>query len=89
MVSREHLHQRKAEINIGKRGIDESVIAEIKRRLEKKGMVKIKILKTGIISSGLKRKELAETVAQQTGARLLGIKGRTFILVKEKKPGNN
>ncbi|MCE4617514.1 MAG: YhbY family RNA-binding protein [Desulfurococcales archaeon] len=85
MVNKEHFHQRKAEINIGKRGLEKPVIEEIKKRLEKHGIVKVKILRTGIVASGLERRELARTVAEETGARLIGIKGRTFILAKKKK----
>ena len=85
MVGKEYLHQRKAEINIGKRGIDKPVIEEIKKRLEKRGIVKVKILKTGILSSGMERQELAKTVAEKTNAVLIGVKGRTFILMKKKR----
>ena len=85
MVNKEHFHQLKAEINIGKRGLERPVIEEIKKRLEKHGIVKVKILRTGIVASGLERRKLAKTVAEETGARLISVKGRTFILAKNKK----
>ncbi|MET1101564.1 MAG: YhbY family RNA-binding protein [Pyrodictiaceae archaeon] len=76
------IHGR-ADVIIGKSGISNGVINEIKRRLKEQGIVKVKVLKSGIKASGLDRKSLAREVATRVNAKLVDIRGRTFILVKE------
>ncbi|MCE4609216.1 MAG: YhbY family RNA-binding protein [Desulfurococcales archaeon] len=71
------------DVIIGKNGVTSGVIEEIKTRLKSKGVVKVKILRTGIDEDkGLDRRSIARLVAEKTGARLMGIRGRTFVLYK-------
>lgn len=74
--------QPRSDINIGKKGITDSIIREIMRRLEEEGVVKIRVLKSALIVSGLDRREFARMVARKTGALLVEVRGRTFILAK-------
>ena len=76
------LHQTKPTVYIGKNGLTESVIAEIKRQLNDKGFVKVKIQKNVLRYQDLDRREVAKRVAQLIGAELLEVRGRTFILLK-------
>ncbi|MEM1873447.1 MAG: YhbY family RNA-binding protein [Acidilobaceae archaeon] len=71
-----------SDVQIGKQGLTEGVISEIKSRLDKKGVVKVRILKSALVSTGLTRQELAKMVSEAVGARLLDVRGRTFILYK-------
>ncbi|ALU12451.1 hypothetical protein EYM_03920 [Ignicoccus islandicus DSM 13165] len=77
------LHQSKPTVYIGKNGVTESVIAEIKRQLNDKGYVKVKVQKNIIRYQGVDRKDVAYQVAEMVGAKLLEIRGRTFILLKD------
>ncbi len=74
--------QTRSDINIGKKGVSAEVIKEIKRRLEKGEVVKIRILKSALEVTGLDRREIARRVAERTGSRLIEVRGRTFILAK-------
>lgn len=74
--------QPRSDVNIGKKGITHHIIHEIKRRLDKEGVVKIRILKSALIVSGLDRRKFAKEVARKTGALLIEVRGRTFILAK-------
>ncbi|WP_338603916.1 YhbY family RNA-binding protein [Sulfolobus tengchongensis] len=69
---------RSADVRIGKQGVTEGILNEIKRRLQEHKVVKIKI--------GIKeienRREFAEKVAQLTNAKLIEVRGYTFILAK-------
>jgi RNA-binding protein len=68
---------------IGKNGATEQVIDEICRQLEKKEMVKIRVLK-----SALKKREakvVASNITQQTQANLIDVRGHTIILYKSRK----
>ncbi len=76
-------HHSSPDVIIGKNGVTPGVIEEIRTRLKTKGVVKVKILRTGIDEGkGLDRRSIARLVAEKTGARLMGIRGRTFVLYK-------
>jgi len=70
---------RHADVRIGKKGLTEGVINEIKRRLEHSNVVKVKI---GIDVED--RRKFAEEVALKTNSRLIEVRGYTFILAKKK-----
>lgn len=80
----------KCDVNIGKKGVTENLLKEIKTRLKRHKVVKIRILKSALAVTGLDRKKLAEIVADKVNARLIEVRGRTFILAyKEYKEKNN
>ncbi len=79
---KELVQQGPADVIIGKNGLSEGVLREIDRRLKEKGVVKVKALRTAIIATGLDRRELARRVAEAVGARLLDVRGRTFVLYR-------
>ncbi len=81
----EVIHSR-ADINIGKNGLSENVVNEIKKRLKKKGIIKVRVLKSAREILGISRKDVARLVAEKTGAELVEVRGYTFILrVKNRK----
>ncbi len=77
---KEVVQQGPADVIIGKRGIWDGVLAEIRRRLEEKGVIKVRALRSAIKVTGLDRRELARVVAERVGAMLLDVRGRTFVL---------
>ena len=77
---KEEVQQGPADVIIGKRGVTESVLEEIRRRLEDKGVVKVKALRTAVKVTGMDRRSLARYVAERLGAWLLDVRGRTFVL---------
>ncbi len=77
---KEEVQQGSADVIIGKKGVTDSVLEEIRRRLEDKGVVKVKALKTAIKVTDMDRRELARHVADRLGAWLLDVRGRTFVL---------
>ena len=76
-------HHGSADVIIGKKGVTEEVLREIDARLEKRGVVKVKMLRTVEGAQGAGRKEIAREVAERLGARLMGVRGRTFVLYRE------
>ncbi len=76
------------DVIVGKNGVTESLIEEIKRRLKKKKYIKVKLLRSSLVSEDLDRKELSKRIADQVGAELVGVKGRTFILRRKAKVNN-
>lgn len=80
----------KVDIQLGKSGLTEGFINEVKRRLKKQGVVKIRILKSYLKSGENDRRSIAGKVAELTGARLIEVRGNTFILaLKGKSIGKN
>ncbi|WP_297500980.1 YhbY family RNA-binding protein [Thermococcus sp.] len=70
---------------IGKRGLDEGIIAEIETQLEKDGVLKVEIRKGALISTGMDRKAIAEKVAEVTNSELIDLRGKRFILFKPRE----
>ncbi len=63
---------------IGKEGIKETTIRDLKVLLKKYGMVKVRIERGAMIEKD--REEIASEVARRTGAKVLEIRGFTFTL---------
>ena len=78
-------HHSGPDVIIGKKGVTREVLREIDRRLEAKEIVKVKILRTGLEAEGAGRRDIAREVARALGARLMGVRGRTFVLYRRKR----
>lgn len=77
-------HSLKALIQIGKKEIEEGLIAETVAALECHELVKVKLLE----SCMLDKKEAAENLAKETGSEIAQILGKTFLLYRAaKEPG--
>lgn len=81
-IKAEAIHGR-ADVIIGKQGLTNAVLEEIKRRLKKKKAIKVKLLKSAIEVMGMDRRSIAQKVAEAVNARLIGIRGRTFVILRE------
>ncbi|MGB3908664.1 MAG: YhbY family RNA-binding protein [Methanomethylovorans sp.] len=81
------LHELKAEasqlkpiINIGKSGVTDSVVEEIKKHLKTDHLIKIKMLK-----SSREEKDtaaIAEELSQATASKVIEIRGNNVVLYK-------
>lgn len=63
---------------IGKQGISESVISEIKEQLKNQKVIKVKILRSA--KEEMNRREIAENVAKSVGGKIVELRGNTFVL---------
>ena len=77
------LSAEKPTVQVGKEGITAQLIAEICKQLDAREIIKIKILKTALHET--EAKTLAATIAEQTEAELVDVRGHTFMLYKHKK----
>jgi len=68
---------------IGKNRFSPEVLREIEKQLEKKEMVKIRILKSALQRD--EAKGIASKIAQETSASLVEVRGHTFMLYKRRK----
>ena len=67
-------------INIGKAGLNDNVIEEIKRQLKSQELVKIKFSRN--ISS--KKDEFIEEIVTKTKSKLVDIRGNVAVIYKKK-----
>ena len=74
----------KVDVQLGKRGVTEAFIREVKSRLDKHGVVKIRVLKSFRRTFSVDVEEIAERVAEETQSKVYEVRGFTFILIKEK-----
>ena len=62
---------------VGKEGTTTQIINEISKQLDKREMIKAKILRTALKDE--EAKSIATKVAQQTDSQLIEVRGHTFI----------
>jgi RNA-binding protein len=77
------LNVEKPTVWIGKEGATSHILNEISRQLDKKKIVKVKMLKTALKDEDTKN--IASKIAQQTESILIDVRGHTFILYKNRK----
>jgi len=77
------LSGEKPTIWIGKSGVSQESLKEIEKQLDKREMVKIKILKSALERD--EAKQIALRIAEQTEASLVEVRGHTFMLYKRRK----
>ncbi len=66
-------------INVGKKGVNDNLIREINAILEKKGIVRVRMLRNFRSSSDVAdRKELARKIAENVNGNLIDLRG--FVL---------
>jgi RNA-binding protein len=68
-----------ADMRIGKKGVTEGLLNEIRRRLKEHKVVKVKI---GVEVED--RRKFAEEIAMRVDAKLIEVRGYTFIIAKKK-----
>ena len=73
-------YRKEIVVRIGKKGITEGLVEEIKRNLEKHKIVKIKLLKSYRETIEESRQELADMIAKLVNAKVVEIRGYTLTL---------
>ena len=77
------LSAEKPTIWVGKEGATLKIVDEVSRQLEKREMVKVKILKSALREQ--QAKGLASKIAEQTESTLVEVRGHTLLLYKPRK----
>jgi len=79
------LSVEKPTIWVGKEGAAPRIVNEISRQLEKREIVKVRILKSALKNE--EAKSVASKIAQQTDSTLIEVRGHTLLLYKRRKKG--
>lgn len=77
-------HALKPSVWIGRRGIDDALLLEIRQQLRKNKLVKIKMLRGAIEAQDLDRKKIPALIAKKTDADIVQQVGFVFTLHKER-----
>jgi len=77
------LSAEKPTIWVGKSGVSPEFLKEVGKQLDKKEMVKVKILKSAMEEG--EAKSIAVSAAEQVGASLVEVRGHTFMLFRRRK----
>lgn len=83
MALRKQAHDLDPILQIGKSGLSEGVVDEVKRQLKAMKLVKLKLLKSARENED--RAALAEQLAQATQSVLVEVRGNTVVLWKGKR----
>jgi RNA-binding protein len=78
-----HPFAESAEVRIGKKGATDLLVGEVLKRLDKRKVVKVKVLKSAL--AGETTENIAKKVATAADARIIQIRGHTFTLYRPKK----
>ncbi len=68
-------------IRIGKNGLTENTVKEIKKQINKKKLIKVKLLRAFI--SDKNKKEVAKEIAKKTNSQLIDLVGFVIVLYKD------
>jgi len=77
------LGAEKPTVWIGKEGTTTQILNEVSKQLDKREIVKAKILKSALQNE--EAKSIASKIAQQTDSLLIEVRGHTFLLYKHKR----
>lgn len=79
------LSGEKPTVWVGKKQVSEEMLKNIENQLEKREIVKVKILKSALKEA--KAAEIALEVSIRTEADLVEVRGHTFVLYKRRRRG--
>ncbi|MEM1681334.1 MAG: YhbY family RNA-binding protein [Sulfolobales archaeon] len=76
-------------LRIGKSGVHNGLIEEINRRLEESEVIKVRVLKSYLTSSGNDVKYVASEVAKLVKAEVVTVRGHVFVLRRRAGKGRH
>lgn len=68
-------------LRIGKNGVTDAIVQEVRRQVENRGLIKIKLLK--VLTAEGDRRRIAEDLAARTDALLVHVVGSMVTLAKK------
>ena len=68
---------------VGKAGVSEGLIQEISRQLDARRAIKVKVQRSLLATYTVE--QVAAMVAERTGAELIEVRGRTFVLYRPRR----
>ncbi len=74
----QNIHDLKPVIRIGKNGVTENIVNDIKILVAKKKVVKIKILKSALCSETMR--DIADKIVKETNLKIVQFRGHSIVV---------
>ena len=74
----EDIHELKPVIRVGKNGVTENIINDVKMLVKKKKIVKIKVLRSALNSATMK--DIANKILKETNLRIVQLRGHSVVV---------
>ena len=74
----EDIHELKPVIRIGKNGVTENIINDVKNLVKKKKIVKIKVLRSALNSATMK--DIADKIVKEANLKIVQIRGHSVVV---------
>jgi len=74
----QNIHELKPAIRIGKNGVTENIINDVKILVKKKKIVKIKVLRSALNSVTMKG--IADKIVKETNLKIVQIRGHNVVI---------
>jgi RNA-binding protein len=75
--------EKETSVWIGKGGVTDALLGQIKRQLDGNEIVKVKVHRTSLENSDVS--EVADRIAGETTSEIVDVRGRTFTIYRRKK----
>ena len=77
------MSHEKPTVWVGKAGVTEGLVGEVSKPLDAHRAVKVKVQKSALVERTVE--DVAAEVAEKTGAELIEVRGRTFVLYRRRR----
>jgi len=77
----EDIHELKPVIRVGKNGVTENIINDVKNLVKKKKIVKIKVLRSALNSATMK--DIADKIVEETNLKIVQLRGHSVVVSSE------
>ncbi len=74
----EDIHELKPVIRVGKNGVTENIINEVKMLVKKKKIVKIKVLRSALYSETMD--QIADKILKETNLKIVQLRGHSVVV---------
>jgi RNA-binding protein len=77
----EDIHELKPVIRVGKNGVTENIINDVKMLVKKKKIVKIKVLRSALYSETMS--QIADKILKETNLKIVQLRGHSVVVSSE------
>lgn len=74
----QNIHELKPAIRIGKNGVTENIINDVKILVKKKKIVKIKVLRSALNSETMK--DIADRIVEEANLKIVQLRGHSVVV---------
>lgn len=74
----QNIHELKPAIRIGKNGVTENIINDVKNLVKKKKIVKIKVLRSALNSATMK--DIADKIVEEANLKIVQLRGHSVVV---------